>query len=456
MEQKDILVPHEYKCGITGEIITDPVIIADGYTYQRESVTEWFARGNNRSPTDGTILRNKVVIDNNIAKKTLTPFLFKLTDEIPLKSDRSHLEKCIQQKEEMIKYMIENNQLDINKTSSASIDVVQDLKKKNAELKEQIIQNEEIRSHLQKELQNKISISDLQKHNFKKCCSYKFDNLFSIFELREGLISCWTDENVDLLEFRNNKNLELTKSFPLKTDIYLVPPVQQKSGNIIYIYWNEIIICDKSFKVIGNFKESTFISSLSRIYKDCFVVGLRDGTLKLYEFKSKTERHVIAEFKFYSDGLYSLLYMAEHNYLVLGSIANNIIIFNLWKNEPVKKLSGHNNSVFSLVYLDDNTFASASKAEIKIWYNSANLDFNIECIKTIFAHESTNCFIYLSNLGPDLIVSKSKDEFKIWNWKTYECLKSYKEDSFIQRLIVTKNNKIITATKDSIVNIWHI
>ncbi len=35
--------PEEYLDPITLEIMTDPVITADGNTYQRESITEWLS-----------------------------------------------------------------------------------------------------------------------------------------------------------------------------------------------------------------------------------------------------------------------------------------------------------------------------------------------------------------------------------------------------------------------------
>ncbi len=52
------------------------------------------------------------------------------------------------------------------------------------------------------------------------------------------------------------------------------------------------------------------------------------------------------------------------------------------------------------------------------------------------------------------MVSKSGDEFKIWDTKSYECLKTYKEDSSIKQFIVSKNNDIITLTRNNKVNVW--
>jgi hypothetical protein len=55
------------------------------------------------------------------------------------------------------------------------------------------------------------------------------------------------------------------------------------------------------------------------------------------------------------------------------------------------------------------------------------------------------------------MVSRSyqNKEFIIWDLKNYECSETYEEDSIIDGLITTKNNKIITITSDQNVNIWH-
>jgi len=46
-EQKEKFSTH---CPITGEIMVDPVLCADGHSYERFAIEEWFARGGNLSP----------------------------------------------------------------------------------------------------------------------------------------------------------------------------------------------------------------------------------------------------------------------------------------------------------------------------------------------------------------------------------------------------------------------
>ncbi len=37
------IIPEAYMCPITCEIMTNPVIAADGHTYHKESITEWLS-----------------------------------------------------------------------------------------------------------------------------------------------------------------------------------------------------------------------------------------------------------------------------------------------------------------------------------------------------------------------------------------------------------------------------
>jgi hypothetical protein len=49
----------------TFELLRDPVIAADGFTYERESIERWFANGNERSPKTGVQLQSKLLFPNH-------------------------------------------------------------------------------------------------------------------------------------------------------------------------------------------------------------------------------------------------------------------------------------------------------------------------------------------------------------------------------------------------------
>jgi hypothetical protein len=318
MSNNEIKIPQYYLCPITQEIMTDPVVFADGQTYQRESILAWLARGNTRSPIDGTKLQHTILIDNNIAKKMIIEFLCKSPEEIQQRNNKSNLEKCIRQKEEMIKTLIENGKIDINEINGATTDVLDEIKKKNAALKKQ---QEELNLQLKQMTKKNHLITteniDFTKVNFKKSCSSKLDNIFTILELNNGSIACWSHEKIDILNFKKNSlELELTKTYPQGSGVYLIPPIQQCNENIIYVSWSDLTICDKEFNLIENFEENDFISSLCYISELSFAIGLKNGIIKIYSRNLDNKKYEITkEYKYHSSGVYSLLYLPKQNYL---------------------------------------------------------------------------------------------------------------------------------------------
>ena len=57
-------IPDYFQCPISRELMSDPVITSDGYSYQRDSILEWFARGKRRSPVTNLELGNRKIISN--------------------------------------------------------------------------------------------------------------------------------------------------------------------------------------------------------------------------------------------------------------------------------------------------------------------------------------------------------------------------------------------------------
>jgi hypothetical protein len=58
-----VIDPDEFICSITMNLLKDPVIAADGHTYEREAITNWL-KDNNRSPITNQPLKNKELIPN--------------------------------------------------------------------------------------------------------------------------------------------------------------------------------------------------------------------------------------------------------------------------------------------------------------------------------------------------------------------------------------------------------
>ena len=55
---QSIAPPRELICPITQELLKDPVVAADGHTYERSSLLRWFGMGRTRSPVTNSFLGN--------------------------------------------------------------------------------------------------------------------------------------------------------------------------------------------------------------------------------------------------------------------------------------------------------------------------------------------------------------------------------------------------------------
>jgi uncharacterized protein len=58
-------VPEDYICPLTLEIYNDPVVAADGHTYEREEIQKWIDSGKRLSPISGTRMNSKKLTPNH-------------------------------------------------------------------------------------------------------------------------------------------------------------------------------------------------------------------------------------------------------------------------------------------------------------------------------------------------------------------------------------------------------
>ncbi|XP_068756252.1 WD repeat, SAM and U-box domain-containing protein 1-like isoform X2 [Montipora capricornis] len=64
-------IPDEFFCPITREIMCDPVIAADGYTYERASIEEWLKSGRKSSPMTNAPLKTTTLTPNRMLKNLI-------------------------------------------------------------------------------------------------------------------------------------------------------------------------------------------------------------------------------------------------------------------------------------------------------------------------------------------------------------------------------------------------
>ncbi|PRD23410.1 UNVERIFIED_CONTAM: Wdsub1 [Trichonephila clavipes] len=63
---EDEMLTNEFCCPITQEVMRDPVVAADGYSYERQAIEEWLQKGKDTSPMTNETLAHKIIIPNRL------------------------------------------------------------------------------------------------------------------------------------------------------------------------------------------------------------------------------------------------------------------------------------------------------------------------------------------------------------------------------------------------------
>uniref|UniRef100_A0A2N9I2W7 RING-type E3 ubiquitin transferase n=1 Tax=Fagus sylvatica TaxID=28930 RepID=A0A2N9I2W7_FAGSY len=79
------LIPHEFLCPITLEIMTDPVIVATGQTYERESIQKWLDSNHRTCPKTGQYLFHLSLAPNFALKNLIVQWCEANNLELPKK-----------------------------------------------------------------------------------------------------------------------------------------------------------------------------------------------------------------------------------------------------------------------------------------------------------------------------------------------------------------------------------
>jgi hypothetical protein len=88
----DTDLPHSYYCPITLELMKNPYIDADGFTYEFEAIKRWYATHNN-SPITNLPIKHKVLTPNRALKDLIEPFLDTNNVQSPTPKNHSKYKK---------------------------------------------------------------------------------------------------------------------------------------------------------------------------------------------------------------------------------------------------------------------------------------------------------------------------------------------------------------------------
>ncbi|XP_014240372.1 WD repeat, SAM and U-box domain-containing protein 1-like [Cimex lectularius] len=67
--------PHEFLCPITHQIMQDPVVASDGFTYERSAIQSWFASGHCTSPMTNSYMVSQELNSNRLLKENIVAYL---------------------------------------------------------------------------------------------------------------------------------------------------------------------------------------------------------------------------------------------------------------------------------------------------------------------------------------------------------------------------------------------
>ncbi|XP_045043298.2 WD repeat, SAM and U-box domain-containing protein 1 isoform X4 [Desmodus rotundus] len=68
-------IPDEFVCPITRELMQDPVIASDGYSYEKEAMENWISKKKRTSPMTNLVLSSAVLIPNRTLKMAIDRWL---------------------------------------------------------------------------------------------------------------------------------------------------------------------------------------------------------------------------------------------------------------------------------------------------------------------------------------------------------------------------------------------
>lgn len=80
---QSLLIPHEFLCPITLEIMVDPVIVATGQTYERESIQKWLNSNHRTCPKTGQTLDHLSLAPNFALRNLILQWCGKNNFELP-------------------------------------------------------------------------------------------------------------------------------------------------------------------------------------------------------------------------------------------------------------------------------------------------------------------------------------------------------------------------------------
>ncbi|KAG2276916.1 hypothetical protein Bca52824_059471 [Brassica carinata] len=128
-----LILPHEFLCPITLEIMQDPVIIATGQTYEKEGIQKWFDAGHKTCPKTGQTLDHLSLAPNYALKNIILQWCEKNNFKIPEKETSLHSENDSEEQKDEVSLLVEALSSSQLEEQRASVKQMRLLAKENPE-----------------------------------------------------------------------------------------------------------------------------------------------------------------------------------------------------------------------------------------------------------------------------------------------------------------------------------
>ena len=261
-----------------------------------------------------------------------------------------------------------------------------------------------------------------------------------------GALDIWDLKEKDII-FRFKGHKSSIWSMIETSEGYIVTGSSDKTLKI----WDPINLKENS---IANLKgHKGCIYSIAQIEKNKIISGSEDATMKIWDIE-KNKMQCIATYNDPNESkINSLTVLNQSNFVITGNDDNLIKIWNINPNYGfvTNVMKGHNCTVWCLLnFSEDELLASGSSDNvIRIW-DLVNLKY----LFSLNGHENTISSIVL--LQNELMASSSWDKTcKIWNLNSRSCLYTLSgHKDIIWNVIELENGDIVTCSNDKSIIIW--
>ncbi|XP_022762255.1 U-box domain-containing protein 15-like [Durio zibethinus] len=179
------LIPHEFLCPITLEIMADPVIVATGQTYERESIQKWLNSNHRTCPKTGQTLDHMALAPNFALRNLILQWCEKNNFELPKKDSYATSDNCSAELMEEISSLVQNLSSSQPEVRRDAIVKIRMLSKENPENRIFIANNRGI-PHLVQLLSYRDS--KIQEHTVTALLNLSIDETNKRIIAREGAI----------------------------------------------------------------------------------------------------------------------------------------------------------------------------------------------------------------------------------------------------------------------------